>query len=273
MNHKRVSDFVDQLQRQGRYAVDRAELEEFASSSTEAVSRGLIRLTRKHRIKRIRKRFYVILPVEYSAVGMIPPDWFIEDLMRYMQMPYYIGLQSAAALHGAAHQQVQQFQIVTQKQERPIILPGLSIRFFGKRDLSMTPLQRVKGHSGMLPVSTPEATALDLLRYSSRIGGVDAVLTILAELVESMRPEKLAAVAATEPELSQVQRLGWLLDHLGQTTLADALAQSLAVRRSVPRTKLNPSGVWGGASQNRWRVVENAQAKHLFHRSRDAAGA
>jgi len=260
MDYKRVSDYVDQFQRQGRYAFDRVDLEKAASGSPEAVGQGLIRLARKHRVKRIRKGFYVILPVEYSAVGMIPTDWFIDDLMRYLQMPYYIGLQSAAALHGAGHQQVQQFQIVTVKQERPITLTGLSIRFFCKQDVSSTPQQNIKGHSGMLPVSTPEATALDLVRYSRRIGGLDAVITVLAELAESMNPEKLANAAASEPEMSQVQRLGWLLDHLEQTTLADSLAQSLAIRGAIPRAKLDPEGVWGGfSSQNRWRVVENTQ--------------
>ena len=189
---------------------------------------------------------------------MIPPDWFIDDLMRYLQLPYYIGLQTAAALHGAGHQQVQQFQVVTQKQERPIVLPGLSIRFFRKLNLAGTPLTNVKAHGGMLPVSTPEATALDLVRYSRQIGGLDAVVTILAELAESINPEKLADAAAGEPELAQVQRLGWLLDHLGQTALADALAKSITT--PPRRAKLDPVGDWGGfSSQNRWRVVENAE--------------
>ena len=258
MISKWVSDFVDLVQRQGRYAFDRLDLEKSVSASPESLSQGLVRLSRKNRVKRIRKGFYVILPVEYSAIGMIPPDWFIDDLMRYLQLPYYIGLQTAAALHGAGHQQVQQFQVVTQKQERPIVLPGLSIRFFRKLNLSATPLKSVKGHGGMLPVSTPEATALDLVRYSRKIGGLDAVVTILAELAESMSPEKLADAAAGEPELAPVQRLGWLLDHLGQTALADALAKSITA--PPQRAKLDPVGAWGGfSSQNRWRVVENAE--------------
>jgi predicted transcriptional regulator of viral defense system len=85
--------------------------------------------------------------------------------MRSLGTPYYIGLQSAAALYGAAHQQVQQLQIVTPRQERHIDRPGLSIRFFRKQNFDATPLRSHKGHSGMLPVSTPEATAIDLVRY------------------------------------------------------------------------------------------------------------
>ena len=114
INFHRISDYVDQFQRQGRYAFDHLDLEKSVSASPEAVGKALMRLAKKHRVKRLRKGFYVILPVEYSTVGMIPPDWFIDDLMRYLQLPYYIGLQSAAALHGAGHQQAQQFQIVWQ---------------------------------------------------------------------------------------------------------------------------------------------------------------
>jgi hypothetical protein len=111
----------------------------------------------------------------------------------------------------------------------------------------------------MLPASSPEGTALDLVRSARHIGGLDAVITVLAELAESMNPEKLAAAAAVESELAQVQRLGWLLDQLKQTSLADALHWPLGARSALPRTKLDAAGTWGGyPTQNRWRVVENA---------------
>jgi predicted transcriptional regulator of viral defense system len=165
----------------------------------------------------------------------------------------------AAALHGAAHQQVQQLQIVVPRQERPLGLPGFSIRFFRKRDFATTPLQSRKGHSGMLPVSTPEATALDLVRYSRFIGGLDAVLTVIAELAESINPAKLAAATASESETAQIQRLGWLLDHLGQTTLADALHAALPTSKPLPRAALDAGAPrTGPITGNRWRIMENA---------------
>lgn len=254
---KRVSDLLDDLQRRGLYGFERSQLKLPVSSA--AISKALNRLAINGRVRRIRKGFYVILPVEYSSVGMIPIDWFIDDLMRSLGQPYYLGLQSAAALYGAAHQQIQQVQIVTPKQERPITRNELSIRFFRKLDFASTPLQSHKGHGGMLPVSTPEGTALDLVRYARHLGGLDAVMTILAELVESMNVEKLAAAAAGESELAQIQRLGWLLDHLDQTPLADALHAALSSRQPFSRTRLDPIAGWRGNSvKNRWKVVENA---------------
>jgi predicted transcriptional regulator of viral defense system len=256
---KRVSDIIDDFQRRGLYGFDRAKLDASVSASSTAVEKALKRLAGRGRVKRLRKGFHAIVPVEYTRQGVPPADWFIGDLMRSLGQPYYIGLLSAAALHGAAHQQVQQLQIVVPKQERPIGVPGLSIRFFRKKNFDTTPLQSRKGHSGMLPVSTPEATALDLVRYSRQIGGLDAVLTVLAELVESLRPEPLAAAAEKEEETAQIQRLGWLLDHLGQSALADALHATLPLSKPLSRATLDPgSPRTGPITGNRWRILENA---------------
>jgi predicted transcriptional regulator of viral defense system len=255
---KRVSEVLDDFQRRGLYGFERSRLEPSLTTSPAAIERALHRLATKGRVKRIRRDFHVILPVEFSAQGMLPYDWYLGDLMRSIGTPYYIGLQSAAAFYGAAHQQVQQIQIVTPRQERPIERPGLSIRFFRKQNCEATLLRLHKGHSGMLPVSTPEATAIDLVRYSRQIGGLDAVLTILSELAEAMQSADLASAAETEPETSHLQRLGWLLDRLEQPTLADPLHDSVNRRPSLSRTRLDPAEGWQGSSRNRWKIVENA---------------
>jgi len=48
---------------------------------------------------------YVLVPLEYLHAGAPPPSWFIDDLMKAMERPYYVGLLSAAGIHGASHQQ------------------------------------------------------------------------------------------------------------------------------------------------------------------------
>lgn len=205
---KRVSDLLDDFQRRGLYGFDRSKVEAALPASTGAIGKALKRLAEIGRVKHIRKGFHTIVPVEHASQGIPPFDWFIADLMHSLDLPYYIGLLSAAALYGAAHQQVQQLQIVVPRQERPLGLPGLSIRFFRKQGFTATFLQSRKGHSGMLPVSSPEATALDLVRYARQIGGLDVVLTVLSELAESIDPTKLAAASASESETAQIQRLG-----------------------------------------------------------------
>lgn len=259
-DNKRVSDLLEDFQRHGLYGFDRSKVETALPVSSAAVGKALKRLSEKGRVKRIRNGFHAIVPVEYSTQGIPPSDWYIDDLMRSLELPYYIGLLSAAALHGAAHQQVQQLQIVVPRQERPLELPGLSIRFFRKRDFASTSLLSRKGHSGILPVSSPEATALDLVRYSRHIGGLHAVVTVISELAESIDPGKLAAVSASESETAQIQRLGWFFDHLGQTFLADALHAALPSSKPLPRAALDPGSPRTGAiTGNRWRILENAR--------------
>jgi len=56
------------------------------------------------RVACVRKGFYVIVPLEYQAIGSVPAEWFVDDLMRFIGQPYCAGCLSAAAIHGAAHQ-------------------------------------------------------------------------------------------------------------------------------------------------------------------------
>jgi predicted transcriptional regulator of viral defense system len=253
-----ISDLVESLQRRGRYAFTRAEVETALPLSEDALTKGLQRLARKGRVRMLRRGFFVIIPVEYSATGMIPTDWFIAELMQFLDLPYYIGVLSAAALHGAAHQQAQEYHVVVPKPERPVREPTVTIRFFRHAAMSATPTESVKGYTGMLPVSTPAATALDLVRFAARIGGLDAVLTVLAELAEKLTPESVLAASQVESELAQVQRLGWLLERAGHPQLAEPLAGWLAAR---PRHKvrLDPRRPALGARKDaRWQVVMNA---------------
>ena len=62
----------------------------------------------------------MIVPLEYLHAGGPPPSLFIDDLMKAMERPYYVGLLSAAALHGASHQQPQEFQVFSDRPIRPI---------------------------------------------------------------------------------------------------------------------------------------------------------
>ena len=77
-----------------------------------------------------------------------------------------------------------------------------------------------------MPVSTPEATTFDLVRYAHLCGGLDHVATVLSELAEAIDATRLTTLAEGEP-VAHVQRVGWLLDHVGASVLADALASRL----------------------------------------------
>ena len=110
--------WVEQLQSVGRYTFTRAQAESDTERSFVAAQSALRRLKEQGRVVSPRRGFYVVVPPEYRAAGSPPATWFIDDLMRHLGQPYYVGLLSAAAIHGAAHQQPMVFQVVTSKPTR-----------------------------------------------------------------------------------------------------------------------------------------------------------
>lgn len=257
----RLSDLVDAHQARGRYILTRDEALRALGVSEEALKKAVQRLVAKRRLAVPRRGFFVIVPVEYREAGAPPPSWFIAELMKFSAQPYYVGLLSAAALHGAAHQQPQEFQVVTNEQLRPAIAGRARIRFFRKRRIERTPVVDMKTETGVMRVSSPEATALDLLRYVESAGHLGSVATVLAELAERLDAARLAQVAKTEGDVSSAQRLGHLLELAGAGAIAAPLAAWIADRR--PRfVPLRPDRPWRRAARDaRWRVRVNEKVE------------
>ncbi|MBN1627774.1 MAG: type IV toxin-antitoxin system AbiEi family antitoxin [Deltaproteobacteria bacterium] len=252
-----MSAWIDSRQSQGLYFFSREEALKYLQISGSTFKKAAMRLAYKNRICRIRSGFFVIIPLEYSATGILPAEWFIDDLMGYTGQSYYVGLLSAAALHGAAHQQPQQFHVVTTGALREIKIHDLTIRFFSRASLDKVALNRVKVQTGHIPVSTPEATALDLIRYSRRIGGIDRVFTVLQELGETMDPKKLEDAVKTDGNVAYIQRLGFLLEKAGFSSLAEPLSMWVSRQKTFP-IKLDISLPASGVKKDeRWKVLVN----------------
>jgi predicted transcriptional regulator of viral defense system len=227
------------------------------TSSSTALTSALGRLVRKRRLYAPRRGFYVIVPTEYRDVGAPPVPWFIDDLMRFEERPYYVGLLSAADLLGAAHHAPQRFQIVTNRVLRPFASGRERVEFSMNLAAASVPVVDRKTATGTMRVSTPAATAFDLVRYVQDCGGIDHVATVISELAEAIPPIELAALVP-HADAAVAQRLGWLFAHLGRTRLADSIDRALvAARWWVPLTPGVPEG--GHVRDPRWRVVVNSE--------------
>lgn len=250
-------EYVERLQASGRYTFTRFEARKASNAAAEALQKGLRRLAVKGRIAVPRRGFYVVVPMEYRGVGAPPPPWYLDDLMRFLQRPYYVGLLSAAAVHGAGHQQPQEFQVVVGRQLRPVEAGRGRIRFFVNRRLDRTAVTDLKTETGSMRVSTPEATALDLVGYPESVGHLGDVAAVLAELAEAMKPSRLAAAARANGEMARIQRLGYLLDRVGADSLAGPLARLVRERRPLV-VGLRPDRPARGRSRDaRWNVLVN----------------
>jgi predicted transcriptional regulator of viral defense system len=208
---KLTSDLIDDLQTRGRYYFTRRQVREAFSGSDIAMKLSLNRLVKKKRISAIRDGLYIIIPLEYSASGILPAEWFIDDLMKHLDVPYYVGLLTAAAINGASHQQPQEFHVLSARPLRPIRKEGLRIRFFTKSGIVSAGSMRVKTQTGYMSVSNPAVTAFDLTAFSKQVGGLGRVFTIYQELGEAIDPDQLVDSAKQAARLAFVQRTGWLL--------------------------------------------------------------
>jgi len=176
--------------------------------------------------------------------------------MAHLDEPYYAGLLTAAEHHGAAHHRPQAFQVVAKRTRPGIICGGVRVDFIGRKNVAAIPTQDFKTPRGYLKVSTPEATAFDLSGYPHHAGGLDNSATVLAELAESLDASRLVNIADLSP-MAWSQRLGYLLELVGEAELAEGLADYVNRRNPAP-VPLSPSLTWKGVRQeSRWRLILN----------------
>src|SRR6266545_4030127 len=171
------SSYMTRLLSTGRVVFSREEARQALGVSHGALLDAAERQQRKQHLFSPRRGFYVIVPPQYLAWGAPPPSWYIDDFMRHEGRPYYVGLLKAAELHGATHQAVMEFQVVTSKR-MPKIRAGRSIiSFFYRKDMERVAdaVALHKTDTGSMKISSPELTALDLLRYCHVTGTIDSI--------------------------------------------------------------------------------------------------
>ncbi len=253
-----LSQYIDSLQSKGIYWFLRQDAMRFLNLSGAAFKMTAHRLMKKRRLQRIRGEFYALVPLEYRATGSLPATWFINALMEHLHQRYYVGLLSAAALHGAAHQQPMIFQVITDKRTRMITAGGVRIQFLYKKSISKYFSQEIKTETGVMCVATPEVTAFDLVRYMDESGQVNHVATVLCELAEKLNSTLLAKlVEQDDVEISIAQRLGYLLDALALPVDLTSLENVLKNKKPIKRW-LVTKGQRIIISQNKtWRILIN----------------
>lgn len=254
-----LDNYIETLLANGRYYVTREELDSRFGVNEAAMRHGLRRLTRNKLILQVRSGFFVIIPPEHRNRGLLPPEMFIDDFMRYLKRPYYTGLLSAAALHGAGHQQPQTFSVITARPPiRPILYKNLKIFFPVKSEMPQNGIEQKKTPAGYIAISSPELTAIDLMTYLKQSGGLPAVTSVLEELAEQMSPEKLKQTAVRAVPSTSLQRLGFVLGEvLSRSELADSLYDELQTRKFF-HIPLNPAEAKGSHPINKkWKVTIN----------------
>ncbi len=258
-----LSRYVSGLLSAGRTVFTAEEAQQALGVGRGALLDAAERLQRREALLNPRRGFYVVVPPQYASWGGPPPAWYIDALMRHEGQAYYIGLLKAAELHGATHQAVMEFQVISAKRLPKIRAGRNLIVFYYRKNMKAVTAgtEGRKTDTGTMRISSAALTALDLLRYPQASGGIDNVVTVLSDLGQKIDPEQLATLSALV-ERPVVQRLGHLLEHLGHDALTVSMLESLRARGSLPWTELDRQEVRDPAFEPepqqrdpRWRVI------------------
>lgn len=260
----KISQYLEMLQSLGKngFALESIQ-KELPHLSMIAIKSALSRQTRKGNIISIHKGYYLIIPPQYKSKGILPPPLFLDRFMDYLERPYYLGLLNAAAYHGASHQQPQEFYVVTVfPVVRPTLKKGLKISYISKKEIPNQLLEIKKTESGYLKISNPILTALDLVQFEKRVGGLNRVAVILNELMESIKPGNINQELLKFTSITTFQRLGYLMDHVLQNNVLSAAVYKIVKKENLFRIPLKTSAPTSGfLSNEKWKVIVNTEIK------------
>lgn len=234
--------------------------------SKQVISTELSRLVKAGIVQIVHRGFYVTIPTRYKRVGVVPPHYYVNSLLRYLNKPYYVSLLSAAEMHGAAHQ-MPQVEFVSTVLPRFTTSPRLNpyIRWVYRTPVPDEFICVKNGDGGPIRYSSPELTAFELVQYEHLVGGLSSVATVLSELIERIdfEKEQMSRIFATVADRT-IQRTGYILEEvLGESKQADALHR--AVKMYAPRMRWS---LLSGASHlapwdecKRWKIRINSKVE------------
>lgn len=220
------------------------------------------RLKADNKIATIRKEFYTVLPPEYMEKGTLPVYLYIDDLMKYLKQDYYLGLYSAAALYGAAHQQPMEYQVIAQRPIRNLVVGDTKLNFFSRKRWEPDNIEKKKSAAGYFNVSSPELTALDFMSFNGKIGSISRIVTILQELIEDIKPYQMYKVASTYPQISALQRIGYLFDKVFHRDDLAKSIQRVLQKKTTQNIVLSISSPKTGYIDREWKVDVNIKIEN-----------
>ncbi|WP_437397199.1 type IV toxin-antitoxin system AbiEi family antitoxin domain-containing protein [Flagellimonas lutimaris] len=254
-----LADFIKNRLSLEEYSFSRDEYMAYSGKDANAIATDLAYLSEKGEIFALRKGFYLIIPPRYSKLGVLPLELYVNKLFEHLEKPYYIGLYSAAQIHGAAHQQVQTGYIITQSTRMlDIHKKNVTINFFLTSNWPKANIVQKKSDAGYFNVSDPLLTIVDLIYHQRKLGGINRILANIEELLEEVEPSEMDSLLQWYPHKSVLQRLGFLIDYINpEENLREPLIVHLERHGFYPVLLNTSDKIKPGAVDNKWKVDVN----------------
>lgn len=262
--HVTPSRLADWLIARGRHFVTTREVAELVGVDPGVVPVSLQRARDAHKIVSVTKGGWVPVPPEYREVGAPPALDYIDQMMRHLGHPYYVGFLSAAQMYGASHQAPMALQVATPALLRDRHIGRNRIEFVRRAATASRPTQLHTVPTGRVIVATPAVVVLDLVESPQHGAGLGNVATVIGDLLhEDALDGSAIAEAAMGYPVRVVQRVGHLIEFMADVTDKpidlEALADLVDARVYTP---LDPRQPAEGARDERWHVIVNTEIEH-----------
>jgi predicted transcriptional regulator of viral defense system len=262
----RLQSYIKDIRKDGKRCFTAMDIVEKFHVSNSHARVALHRLLKTGDLISPARGLYVIIPPEHQPHGSLPPQELIPLVMQYLGANYYVALLSAGLFHGATHQKPARFQVISDRRiKHPSIFGDIEIDYIYKKSVLKLPTQDFTVSTGYLKVATPELVALDLLEYPNHAGGLNHIATVYSELVESLDPIKLIYLAKNTHAEYQLQRIGYILDHIdimdepGAEIIINTLAHHIQKNKPSYLPLASEISKTGYSRCKKWRIIENLE--------------
>lgn len=252
----RLASLLEERQARGKLVGALDELARDAGLSRLAARRQFERLAPKAVQLPGRPSLILTVPPEDRPRGAPPVAAWLHDYMSRRSPHYYVGLLSAAALHGSSNQVPLATQVIVPHPLKAFELGRVRVEFAVKRRADRTPLSILSALPAPMNVSSPAATLLDLVAFSRRVGGIARVLEIAEGLKPKLTPHDLREALLAGVSIPVMQRTGYLLEHLEYASLVSVVERFLPSTRAwIPLQ--TGARAHHGLRIERWHLLDN----------------
>lgn len=253
----RAPDLADWVLARGQRAFTNRDIAQLLDVPPDQVRRRLAAPRSRGEWVSPSRGLWIAVPSEYRLWGAPPAIDLIDSLMRHLDVDYYVGWLSAAALYGASHQAAQVFQVATSSPVRDRQVGRSALRFYRRTHVGHVQTRQHTVATGYVPVSTVATTMLDIAADVMNAGGISNAATVIVELAEH-NDFDVADVVALAPSYpaAATRRIGWVLTRFGDRNDLEPLRQYAREATETP-SRLNPVLQASGPVDDSWLIYVN----------------
>jgi len=231
-----------------------AQFDQFFSYPPAARSKLIYRLVKKGILTPIKRGVYIFSPLESGPAGRNINEFLVPPLL-FPKGNYYVGYGTMFNYYGFTDQLYQDMDILNTTLQRKKTIGGILFRLIKVAPKRLYGLEKIQIKNSEVVVSDKERTLVDMIYYSSPVGGLKNAFAIIQETVKKKKVsrEKFIRYTCTFPAASTRKRIGFILDEMGVPGLGK-------LRNSINPDSLIP--LYGksrkGTINKKWGVIIDA---------------